>query len=280
MPTDPDRPPGDELSTEIERHERPYKFAWAASNIVVAPAIRPLNIVWRRYERALVDRLLNPIHRVLVARVKAAGREYEEIREAIQEIPKPSPTADKATRAAAMRAARETKKHHTKRFSRAMRNHLGVNVGPMLPDTEPVMKTFLQTNVDLIKTIPRRHHAALLRDLTKLATDKAFDQEAVEAVLSKSYRSSGYNLRRLTRDQTQKLTAQLDRTRQQAVGITQYRWLTVGDERVRPTHAANNGKIFSWDTPPPGTGHPGDDIQCRCHAQPVIPTRQRTPVRR
>ena len=39
---------------------------------------------------------------------------------------------------------------------------------------------------------------------------------------------------------------------------------------MRPSHAANDGKIFSLDNPPP-TGNPGDDFGCRCTAEPFYP---------
>ncbi len=42
---------------------------------------------------------------------------------------------------------------------------------------------------------------------------------------------------------------------------------TSGDDKVSPSHAANNGKIFAWDTPPP-TGNPGKEFGCRCTAEP------------
>lgn len=48
---------------------------------------------------------------------------------------------------------------------------------------------------------------------------------------------------------------------------THYIWRTSGDDKVRPSHAANNGKIFAWDNPPE-TGHPGEDYNCRCRAEP------------
>lgn len=46
-----------------------------------------------------------------------------------------------------------------------------------------------------------------------------------------------------------------------------YVWLTAGDEKVRASHAANDGQIFSWDDPPP-TGNPGEEENCRCVAVP------------
>ncbi len=50
---------------------------------------------------------------------------------------------------------------------------------------------------------------------------------------------------------------------------TQYIWRTRGDGRVRASHAANNGRIFAWDNPPP-MGHPGEDYNCRCTAEPYV----------
>lgn len=51
---------------------------------------------------------------------------------------------------------------------------------------------------------------------------------------------------------------------------THYIWRTRNDEKVRPSHAANNGHVFAWDDPPP-TGHPGEDYGCRCTAEPYYP---------
>lgn len=48
----------------------------------------------------------------------------------------------------------------------------------------------------------------------------------------------------------------------------QYIWRTQEDDRVRSSHAANNGKIFSFDDPP-STGNPGEDFGCRCWAEPI-----------
>lgn len=47
-----------------------------------------------------------------------------------------------------------------------------------------------------------------------------------------------------------------------------YIWRTQRDGDVRPSHAANEGRIFSWNNPPP-TGHPGEDYGCRCYAEPI-----------
>ena len=57
-------------------------------------------------------------------------------------------------------------------------------------------------------------------------------------------------------------------TAMKAAQTGRYIWRTVGDEKVRSSHAVNDGRIFSWDEPPP-TGHPGEDHNCRCFAEPI-----------
>lgn len=51
---------------------------------------------------------------------------------------------------------------------------------------------------------------------------------------------------------------------------THHIWRTRDDEKVRSSHAANDGQVFAWDDPPP-TGHPGEDYECRCTAEPYYP---------
>lgn len=47
-----------------------------------------------------------------------------------------------------------------------------------------------------------------------------------------------------------------------------YIWRTRKDGKVRPSHAENDGRVFSWDDPPE-TGHPGTSYGCRCWAEPA-----------
>jgi SPP1 gp7 family putative phage head morphogenesis protein len=48
---------------------------------------------------------------------------------------------------------------------------------------------------------------------------------------------------------------------------THYVWRTVGDSRVRGSHATRNGQIFAWANPPEH-GHPGHEPNCRCWPEP------------
>lgn len=49
----------------------------------------------------------------------------------------------------------------------------------------------------------------------------------------------------------------------------QYIWRTQNDDKVRSSHAANSGRLFSWDSSPE-TGNPGEDYNCRCIAEAYV----------
>ena len=49
-----------------------------------------------------------------------------------------------------------------------------------------------------------------------------------------------------------------------------YIWRTKKDDKVRGKHAEREGKIFNWHVPPEG-GHPGEEHNCRCWADPYKP---------
>ncbi len=73
----------------------------------------------------------------------------------------------------------------------------------------------------------------------------------------------------IARDQLGKLHGQINRRKQESLGIDEYEWETSHDERVRESRRERQGKVFSWSKLPP-EGHPGYPIRCRCIALPVI----------
>ena len=164
------------------------------------------------------------------------------------------------------------KGYHRKKVIASFRSALALDITPVLsePEIGVFMAQKLNENVDLIKTIPTRLHAGLKGALERELQQAPFDQQRLKELFAKQYKSSGYNLRRIVRDQNSKAVAGLTEIRQRQLGIGEYQWLTSQDERVRPTHEANSGRKFQWANPPAETGHPGDDIQCRCVAIPIV----------
>ena len=162
--------------------------------------------------------------------------------------------------------------YHRAKLISTFRAALGVDIKMFL--TRPAVAAFMTQkiaeNVDLIRTIPPRFHEGLKRRVAEEFAEAPFDQARLRVMLRKEYQSSGYNLRRLTRDQTSKTIGGLTEKRHQQLGISRYVWRTSQDERVRASHEANNGRTFEWANPPAGTGHPSSDVQCRCNAEPLI----------
>ena len=162
--------------------------------------------------------------------------------------------------------------YHKKALIQTFQAALGIDMRPVL--TEQITREFLNDriaeNVRLIKTIPDKFHQGLLASLQDELEFEAFNEQRLSKLLTREYGISGYNVRRIARDQTTKTIGGLTEIRQKQAGIAGYIWRTSGDESVRPTHAAHNGKFFLWANPPVATGHPGNDIQCRCTAEPVV----------
>lgn len=178
------------------------------------------------------------------------------------------PLLDRNARTAASGHVERVKKWHDKRTLETFRA-AGLDIDLLASESfvREALRARVFASVDLIKTIPRRMHDSLAKRLAALArSQKQFDPRALKRILRQEFRSTGYNLRRLTRDQTTKQLGEMTRIRQTQAGFTHYIWVTAGDDRVRDTHADNDGQKFAW-AQAPVTGHPGDEIQCRCQAE-------------
>lgn len=135
---------------------------------------------------------------------------------------------------------------------------------------------FVTENVALIKTIPDTFFPDLERHLTREIADGARFEE-LASMLEERYRVTASQAARIARDQIGKYNGDLNRVRQVDLGIDRFRWRTMGDERVRTDkeagaglgHVERNGKVYSWASPPEGET-PGEPIQCRCYADPVL----------
>ena len=120
----------------------------------------------------------------------------------------------------------------------------------------------------LIKSVPQRYFGEIeARTLEALRNGERAEDIAADYV--SRYGVSESRALLIARDQIGKLNGQLNRARQDALGVKRFTWRTVGDERVRDEHDELDGKVFDWDDPP-GEGFPGDPINCRCGAEPIL----------
>lgn len=68
-------------------------------------------------------------------------------------------------------------------------------------------------------------------------------------------------------DQTGSIFGQMNAKRHQQMGVEKFKWSTSHDERVRMSHRALDGHIYSYNKPP-SEGLPGTPFRCRCVAIP------------
>lgn len=186
---------------------------------------------------------------------------------------------ESAIRGRASDAAVDVNRHNRRQVAREVRTVLGVDVLQTEAWLEPAVKAFTRENVALIRSIPQRYFS----EIERLVTDGARSgrrAEDIERDIEARYKVSRSRAKLIARDQVGKWHGELTQTRHKALGLGRYRWRTSMDERVRgrpdgsypdarPSHWDREGKIFSYDNPPPG-GPPGFAIQCRCFDEPVF----------
>lgn len=186
-------------------------------------------------------------------------------------------------------------------MNRSIRQATGLDLNYVLdaPGVKEAMALGVYEATQLIKSIPGQH----LGQIAKAVSDNYSGKPLPEGrSLIQQIQHIGHvskdRAKLIARDQTNKMTGLLNQTRQQSIGIDEYIWRTVQDERVvgNPTglypkgnkthgnHYEMEGVKCRWDDPTVyhngkewvkrtstmPKSHPGSDIQCRCHAQPVI----------
>ena len=154
-------------------------------------------------------------------------------------------------------------------FQRMNRTVFGIDLFVDEPWLTDQLELFANQNAQLIRSLPNEE----LERVSQVIQRNLQEGKRYREISSDIQKSFGITRRRATliaRDQTTKLNSSLTKLRQQEIGVEEYIWQTSGDERVRATHKAHDGKKFRWDSPPKNTGHPGQDINCRCNAIAVL----------
>lgn len=160
---------------------------------------------------------------------------------------------------------------HTRQFIAGVRAQAQIDLSALLRDDDLVDVLSIRSEEAnrLIRNLSRDIHDRIERE-----TLGAIFEGRSNADVAKSLQEidgiGRQRARLIARDQASKLNAAMNEYRQGQAGVTHYKWATVLDGRERPSHNANNGKIFPWARAPAKTGHPGHQINCRCRALAVI----------
>ncbi len=174
--------------------------------------------------------------------------------------------------------ALKVNKQQSQYHQRIMNVVVGVNPIQLEPWLDNEVRTFMTENVSLIESIPNEGLTDIEQMLYRDGKRKLSPQQMREKIEEQFDVTEG-RARVIARDQVSKFNGRLTEQRQVNTGITHYTWLTSKDGRVRSSHQHLDGKVFAWDKPPVTidsgkrageTNHPGQDIQCRCHAIPIL----------
>lgn len=161
-----------------------------------------------------------------------------------------------------------------RQLTRILSNALGVPVFFQDGWAAPEIVTWINTNVSLIKSVKDQH----LGDVRSMVTSSIRSGRTVQNVM-RDIRDRYANeladkprnrAELLARDQIGKFYGNANQLRQRELGIERYVWRGVLDQRERDSHREKEGNIYRWDDPPSDTGHPGEDFQCRCIAEPYL----------
>lgn len=154
-------------------------------------------------------------------------------------------------------------------FKKQMKRVTGLDLFTSEPWLGNSLGSFMVKNQDLIKSVAD-DQIKKVNQIVLNGFQNGLRHEAIAEILDEKLDLAEGRASAIARDQVSKLNSELTRLRQSELGIKRYIWSTSLDERVRDSHRANEGKVFSWDDPPAETGHPGEDINCRCVALPVV----------
>jgi uncharacterized protein with gpF-like domain len=168
---------------------------------------------------------------------------------------------------------------HRGRWKGAVLAGTGIDPQTLLgaSDVSETVQAFVSRNVQLIRSVSdetrSRVSDIVLRGYAARTPLPTVAKEMAEAVDLSRKRAL-----RIASDQNSKLSAGLDRARQEQAGITQFAWHHSYKRHPRPWHQAREGKVYDWDTLHQVDGtdqiEPGDNAGqppfCGCRTRAVI----------
>ncbi len=146
----------------------------------------------------------------------------------------------------------------------------------MTPAVRDAFQASLAENVGLIKSIPARYFEQV-EGIVMRSYAAGRDLGAMVKDLKSLYPKAAERAALISRDQSNKANATVQRARQKELGIVEAVWLhSHAGKEPRPTHVAMNGKRYNvdkgmWDSDVQEWIFPGQLINCRCQSGSVLP---------
>lgn len=165
--------------------------------------------------------------------------------------------------------ADRTAVHQRGQMARQTRAALGVDVFAGDGNLAAAREVFVAENAQLIKSLPAKTIEEIEGIVLRGASSGTLHKDVAKEIAAR-FNVQKSRAKLIARDQIGKYYAKVNSTRHRAMGIEEFIWRTVGDERVRDEHQSINGRKFRYPDGAPGEGLPGEPILCRCFADPVF----------
>jgi SPP1 gp7 family putative phage head morphogenesis protein len=184
------------------------------------------------------------------------------------------------TATAMIEGAKKSSESALNRSLKQLSGGLSLKTGVVPEGMEDISRSLIQSNVSLIKTIPKDY----FNDVTGAVFRSITTGEGIAELLPQISKYDGISLRKakmISHDQTRKAYNFINKSRMQSVGTKQFEWVhSGGGQKPRPSHLKISGHIFSFENlkteqaalgvPEADRGIPGEPINCGCTMLPVI----------
>ncbi len=262
--------------TRRPRRIRPARFPLSIERQFVASRTALVRAQWELYEQLLFPRL-GELQRLAGIRGDAARLDQSPwralLRQILQDVGQRYSRIEGFAIEDAEQAGAQLNMFNRREFERQMRAAVGVDVFAEAPELVDLLEDFAERSAAHIKNSSETINSTVSNIVTDgfRSGQRASDVgDAIERALGVAQSRAQF----WARDIIGTLSGQMARARQTNLGIEEYIWRTSRDERVRASHRELEGTKHSWDDPPTvgqRQVHPGEDYNCRCTPDPVIP---------
>lgn len=161
--------------------------------------------------------------------------------------------------------ASEVVRWHTRRIVANLKYASNVDLGDMLSerDVADTVEAVIARNVALIRDVSEQTQARISDIVFRGLTAQTPTRDVARQINTATGMARKRSLR-IAMDQTNKLSAALDRQRLRHLGFDGIEWRHSHKRNFRPEHKARDGKFFRWDDPVMKTDPPGHAPFCGC----------------
>lgn len=253
------------------------------TKVVVNPVLIPVTIekefqsqlisYVNQFKKVVKEELLPIIERNIKLTVDGVG---DEINKAIELIRQRFDFVNIAITIATTMIER-LNKQNLKRTQRSLNNAIGVDVNNILlsENLNDFLEMQIIANSELIKSIPQQGIEDIRRIIFNGFTTGLRHEEISKQITGMSFNKINNRIKTIARTEIAKVNSQITNKRLLNLGITKAIWDTTNDSRTRPCHSIRDGKEFDitvglYSSCDGLTIQPGQEINCRCVARPVV----------